>query len=83
MKNDNAYGFSFNDVSEEDIIKGAMQSGVAIFLHGHSSEGKSVYNQSTGEMIRSLVEEGITKDFVNLCKIKNVTVVRDFVKKWD
>lgn len=78
MRNDNAYGFAFNDVSEEDIIKGAIQSGVAVFLHGRSSEGKSarvkqadpdceivylrnatpeslngksVYNQSTGEMI--------------------------------
>lgn len=77
-RNSNFYGFSFNEVSEEDIIKGAVQSGVAVFLHGRSSEGKSsrvkqldpdcdiiylrnasleslngksVYNQSTGQMI--------------------------------
>ena len=78
MERQNAYNFIFNKVTEEDIIKGAIQSGVAVFLHGRSSEGKSarvkqvdpdceivylrnatpeslngksVYNQSTGEMI--------------------------------
>lgn len=37
----NPYGFDFNGVSEEDIIKGALESNVAVFLHGRSSEGKS------------------------------------------
>ena len=74
----NPYGLKFGQVSEEEIIKGAIESGVAVFLHGPSSEGKSarvkqidptceiiylrnatpeslngksVYNQTTGEMI--------------------------------
>ena len=74
----NPYGFTFGNASEEDIIRGAIESDVAVFLHGPSSEGKSarvkqidptceiiylrnatpdslngrsVYNQSTGEMI--------------------------------
>ena len=74
----NPYGLNFDNVSEEDIIKGMVESGVAVFLHGQSSEGKSarvkqidptcviiylrnsspeslngksVYNQATGEMI--------------------------------
>lgn len=74
----NPYGLTFGEVSEEDIIRGAIESDVAVFLHGPSSEGKSarvkqidptceiiylrnatpdslngrsVYNQSTGEMI--------------------------------
>lgn len=78
MAKNNMYGFKFDSVSEEDIIKGAVESGVAVFLHGRSSEGKSArvkqldpdlliiylrnasldslngksaYNQSTGEMI--------------------------------
>ena len=77
-KRRNPYGFKFGQVSEEEIIKGAIESGVAVFLHGPSSEGKSarvkqidptceiiylrnatpeslngksVYNQTTGEMI--------------------------------
>ena len=77
-KRRNPYGFKFGQVSEEEIIKGAIESGVAVFLHGPSSEGKSarvkqidstceiiylrnatpeslngksVYNQVTGEMI--------------------------------
>ena len=37
----NSYGLTFDKVSEEDIIRGAIESGVALFLHGPSSEGKS------------------------------------------
>ena len=37
----NPYGLKFDQVSEEDIIKGAVESGIAVFLHGPSSEGKS------------------------------------------
>lgn len=78
MRRRNPYGLNFDQVSEEDIIKGAIESDVPVFLHGPSSEGKSarvkqidpeceiiylrnatpdslngrsVYNQSTGEMI--------------------------------
>ncbi len=74
----NPYGLTFGQVTEEDIIRGAIESDIAVFLHGPSSEGKSarvkqidptceiiylrnatpdslngrsVYNQSTGEMI--------------------------------
>lgn len=74
----NPYGLQFGKVTEEDIIRGAIESDVAVFLHGPSSEGKSarvkqidptceiiylrnatpdslngrsVYNQATGEMI--------------------------------
>lgn len=77
-KRRNPYGLNFDEVSEEDIIRGAIESDVAVFLHGPSSEGKSarvkqidptceiiylrnatpdslngrsVYNQATGEMI--------------------------------
>ena len=37
----NPYHFSFESVTEEEIIKGAVQSGVAVFLHGKSGDGKS------------------------------------------
>ena len=40
-KRRNPYGFNFDEVSEEDIIRGSIESGVAVFLHGRSSEGKS------------------------------------------
>ncbi len=40
-KRRNPYGLKFGQVSEERIIKGAIESGVAVFLHGPSSEGKS------------------------------------------
>ena len=37
----NTYGLKFGQVSEEDIIRGAIESNIAVFLHGPSSEGKS------------------------------------------
>ena len=37
----NPYGFDYSKVSEEDIIKGALESDVPVFLHGASSDGKS------------------------------------------
>lgn len=41
MKKYNQYNFDFKKVSEEEIIKGAIESDVAVYLHGRSSEGKS------------------------------------------
>ena len=38
---ENQYGFTFEEVSEEDIIKGAIDSNVPVFLHGKPGEGKS------------------------------------------
>ena len=40
-KNRNPYGFNINNVSEEDIIRGCIESNISVFLHGPSSEGKS------------------------------------------
>ncbi len=37
----NPYNFNFEKVSEEDIIKASVQSGISVLLHGRSSEGKS------------------------------------------
>ena len=41
IKRTNPYNFDFSKVSEEDIIRGTVESNVAVFLHGRSSEGKS------------------------------------------
>lgn len=40
-KRKNLYGFNFDQVNEDQIIRGAIESGVALFLHGQSAEGKS------------------------------------------
>ena len=39
--NNNPYNLDFNEASEEDIIKSAIKSNVAIFLHGKPGCGKS------------------------------------------
>ncbi len=41
LRKQNPYDFNFSFVSEEDIIKGAIESNIAVFLHGRPSEGKS------------------------------------------
>ena len=41
IKRKNAYDLIFDDVSEEEIIKGALLSDVPVFLHGAPGEGKS------------------------------------------
>ena len=37
----NPYNLNYSQVSEEEIIKGAIESNISVFLHGRSSEGKS------------------------------------------
>ena len=37
----NPYNFDYSKVTEEDIIKGAIESRISVFLHGKSSDGKS------------------------------------------
>ena len=37
----NPYDFDFKEVTEEEMIRGYIESGVAVFLHGLSGDGKS------------------------------------------
>ena len=37
----NPYNFDFSNVTEEDIIRGMIESDIAVFLHGMSGDGKS------------------------------------------
>ena len=41
VKKVNPYNFSFDKVTEEEIIKGALLSDIPVFLHGASGDGKS------------------------------------------
>ena len=40
-KRDNPYNLNSEEVDEEEILKGAIEADLAVFLHGRSSEGKS------------------------------------------
>ena len=40
-KKKNPYHFEMQDVGEEEILKGAIESGVPVFIHGKSGDGKS------------------------------------------
>jgi len=40
-KKEYAYNFDFSEVTEEEIIKGCIESNIAVMLHGKSGDGKS------------------------------------------
>ena len=41
IKKESVYGFDYTEVSEEEIIKGCIESNIAVMLHGMSGDGKS------------------------------------------
>ena len=65
IKKTNPYNLSFNKVSEEDIIKGAIESGVAVFLHGPSSEGKSARVKQIDPTCEIIYLRNATPDSLN------------------
>ena len=65
IKKTNPYNLSFNKVSEEDIIKGAIESGVAVFLHGPSSEGKSARVKEIDPTCEIIYLRNATPDSLN------------------
>ena len=65
IKKTNPYNLSFNKVCEEDIIKGAIESGVAVFLHGPSSEGKSARVKQIDPTCEIIYLRNATPDSLN------------------
>ena len=65
IKKSNPYNLSFNKVSEEDIIKGAIESGVPVFLHGPSSEGKSARVKQIDPTCEIIYLRNATPDSLN------------------
>ena len=61
----NPYGLNFDQVSEEEIIKGAIESGVAVFLHGPSSEGKSARVKQIDPTCEIIYLRNATPDSLN------------------
>lgn len=64
-KRKNPYGFKYGKVSEEEIIKGAIESGVAVFLHGPSSEGKSARVKQIDPTCEIIYLRNATPDSLN------------------
>ena len=61
----NPYNFDFREVSEEDIIRGSVESGVAVFLHGQSSEGKSARVKQLDPDLEIIYLRNATPDSLN------------------
>ena len=61
----NPYGFNFENVSEEDIIRGAVESKIAVFLHGRSSEGKSARVKQLDPDAEIIYMRNVTPDSLN------------------
>lgn len=69
----NPYGFKFNNVSEEDIIKGAIESNISVFLHGRSSEGKSARVKQLDPDCEIIYMRNATPDSLNGKSVYNST----------
>ena len=61
----NPYGFNFENVSEEDIIRGSVESKIAVFLHGRSSEGKSARVKQLDPDAEIIYMRNVTPDSLN------------------
>ena len=69
----NPYGFKFEQVSEEEIIRGAIESGVAVFLHGPSSEGKSARVKQIDPTCEIIYLRNATPDSLNGKSVYNAS----------
>lgn len=65
IRKKNPYAFNFANVEEEEIIKGALESNVAVFLHGRSSEGKSARVKQFDPDCEILYMRNATPDSLN------------------
>jgi len=61
----NPYDFDLDSVSEDEIIRGCIDSGVPVFLHGASSEGKSARVKQIDPKLVKLSLAGITPEKLN------------------
>ena len=69
----NPYNFDFDEVSEEDIIKGAVESNVSVFLHGRSSEGKSARVKQLDPDCEIIYMRNATPDSLNGKSVYNAS----------
>ena len=61
----NPYDFDMDSVSEDEVIRGCIDSGVPVFLHGASSEGKSARVKQIDPKLIKLSLAGITPEKLN------------------
>ena len=64
-KESNPYGLKFEEVSEEEIIRGAIESDIPVFLHGPSSEGKSARVKQIDPTCEIIYLRNATPDSLN------------------
>lgn len=65
VKKKNPYSFDFKKVTEEDIIRGMVEAGIAVFLHGKSSEGKSARVKQIDPGLEIVYLRNATPDSLN------------------
>ena len=84
IKRKNPYGFNFEGVSEEDIIRGAIESNVSVFLHGRSSEGKSARVKELDPDCEIIYMRNATPDSLNGKSVYNAEtgVMIDIPPTW-
>ena len=83
-RRDNPYRFDFGQVSEEDIIRGAIQSDVAVYLHGKSGDGKTGRVKQLDPDAEVISLFNATPDSLNGKSVYDPTIgeMRDVKPKW-
>ena len=83
-RKENPYNFNFESVSEEDIIRGAVESNVSVFLHGRSSEGKSARVKELDPDCVILYMRNATPDSLNGKSVYNANTdeMKDVPPTW-
>lgn len=67
----NPYGFNYENVSEEDIIKSYVIAGVPVYLHGRSGDGKSARVKQIDENCEIVSVGTLTAELLVGMAIKN------------
>ena len=70
---ENPYDFDFQEQSEEDIIKEAIESNIPVFLHGLSGEGKSARVKSIDPNCTIVYLRNATPESLNGKSVYNET----------
>ena len=65
VRKQNPYSFNFDAVSEEEIVRGAIESKVPVFLHGKSSDGKSARVKQLDPSCEIIYMRNATPDSLN------------------
>ena len=73
VDNRKSYGFDFNNLSQEEMIKGCIESDVPVFLHGAIGDGKSARVKAIDPDLKIIYLRNISFEGLNGKSVYNST----------